>query len=447
MVRSLRLIIPAFAVVLAAGAALLTAPVSQAQADNTAPVVESVEFATDGPYKEDVPIEIVVKFSEPVYSTVSSDTVAIKILVTHLDNTMSEIDIQAASPDGEGEATDTIQFTYVALQRDRDGTVSVPAGILGDHAQYLRDAAGNFLGASPPYPAAIAKPGQDQRIDKTSPEIQFVDVNSEGPYGIGSTIEITATFTEEMAAAPGATLKIHIGGSERTATFDRADGQGIVFAYTVVSGDAGAVTVPDGSIAGTVTDRAGNPAASLAYTGAHAGNSPNVDPELVVTTPGSTGPTDITPPTVTYDSPNSLTVGIRIRTIAPETADTDIASFAVKEGSSLPATLRLDGTTGKITGRPTRGISHPTTVTVVVCDATGNCADATLSLPVIVDPDAIQTSTDPTLPEVEEIDLAAVTVGDAAPSTALRAAIALAGAALVLAGALAMRSCTRSGKM
>ena len=446
MVRSLRLIIPALAVTIAVCVAVLYSPVTQAQTDNTAPVVESVEFATDGPYKEDVPIEILVKFSEPVYSTVSSDTVAIKILVTHLDNTMSEIDIQAASPDGEGEATDTIQFTYVALQRDRDGTVSVPAGILGDDAQYLRDAAGNTLGLSPPYPAAIAKPGQDQRIDKTSPEIQSVDVNSEGPYGIGSTIEITATFTEEMADAPGATLKIHIGGSERTATFDRADGQGIVFAYTVVSGDAGAVTVPDGSIAGTVTDRAGNPAASLAFTGAHTGSSPNVDPALVVTTPG-TGPTDITPPTVTYDSPNSLTVGIRIRTISPETDDTDIASFTVKEGSSLPATLRLDDTTGRITGRPTRGISHPTTVTIVVCDATGNCADATLSLPVIVDPDAVQTSTDPTLPEVEEIDLAAVTVGDAAPSTALQAAIALTGAALVLAGALAMRYWTGCSKV
>ncbi len=245
-----------------------------------------------------------------------------------------------------------------------------------------------------------------------------------------------------MDDAPGATLKFQIGGVDKTATYERTDGQGVVFSYNVAQGDEGAVTVPNGSITGAVTDRTGNPAAALDFTGASAGTSPNVDPEVVVTPPDSTdttGTTDTTAPAVTYSKPGSLTVGIRIRTIAPKTDDTDIASYAVKDGSSLPATLRLDGTTGNITGRPTRAVSRTTTVTIVVCDTSGNCADATLSLPQVVDPETEQQTTVATLPDVDDPDLSAVNVGDAAPSTALRAAIALTGAALLLGGMLALR--------
>ncbi len=142
-------------------------------------------------------------------------------------------------------------------------------------------------------------------------------------------------------------------------------------------------------------------------------------------------------PSVRYKPPSSLTVGQRIRAIVPITSDTDIASYALKDGSVLPRGLRLDEKTGMITGRPATGIGRVTVVTVVVCDGakpTANCDEVTLKLPAIIDEEADAPPPEPQLPEVPPLDLSSVKVGDAAPSSGLLLALASAGAALVAGG-------------
>ena len=440
MVRSLRLLVPALAVLIAAGVALLFAPATQAQTDTTDPTVESVAFTSEGPYMEGDPIEVTVTFSEPVHDTGSTYYSQITLLV----GTSELATPRTLNPSPQSAAASTIVFTHIVTDRDGEGTVSVEENSLGDNAQYLRDADGNQLGSDPQH--AGVDGGDEHYIDHTAPTLQTVAVTTSGPYGVGSTIKITATFNDNMGPAPGATLKFQIGGAEKTATYSASDSSemSVVFAYTVVDGDEGAVTIPANPIAGPVADRAGNEAVAvgLEHAAVAAAEGQTVDPEVVVTLPDSTdttGTADTTAPAVTYSKPGSLTVGIRIRAIAPKTDDTDIASYAEKDGSSLPSMLRLDGATGNITGRPTRAVSRSTNVTIVVCDTSGNCADATLSLPAIVDPEAEQQTTVATLPDIENPDLSAVNVGDAAPSTALRAAIALTGVALLLGGMLALR--------
>ena len=128
-----------------------------------------------------------------------------------------------------------------------------------------------------------------------------------------------------------------------------------------------------------------------------------------------------------------MVLNVRIRPISPITED-DIASYAIEKGQ-LPRVLRLDETTGVITGRPGRETSAATTVTIEVCDTSGKCASFDLRFPRVVDPTIVESTPTPTLPRVPEPDLSEVTVGGAAPSTGLQIALAAAGGTLLLGGA------------
>ena len=143
--------------------------------------------------------------------------------------------------------------------------------------------------------------------------------------------------------------------------------------------------------------------------------------------------TDDVAPKVTWNVPQALVLNVRIRPISPITED-EVASYAIEKGQ-LPRVLRLDETTGVITGKPGRETSAATTVTIEVCDTSGNCASFDLRFPRVVDPTIVDSTPTPTLPRVPEPDLTGVTVGGAAPSTALQIALATAGGALLLGGA------------
>ncbi len=143
--------------------------------------------------------------------------------------------------------------------------------------------------------------------------------------------------------------------------------------------------------------------------------------------------TDDMKPDVTWNVPQALVLNVRIRPISPITED-DIASYAIEKGQ-LPRVLRLDETTGVITGRPGRETSAATTVTIEVCDTSGNCASFDLRFPRVVDPAIVESTPTPTLPRVPEPDLTGVTVGGAAPSSGLQIALAAAGGTLLLGGA------------
>ncbi len=266
------------------------------------------------------------------------------------------------------------------------------------------------------------------------PMLVSVAVISSGTLDVDGKVTVEAHFDRRMKVAGAPSLNIAIGGETHAAEYAGAGAAStrLTFAYTIVRGDNGAVTVPSGSIAlngGTITDvyKAKAPV-SLSFTRASVPAGLSVE----------TRPFDTTAPSVTYKPPSSLAVGQRIRAIVPITSDTDIRSYALKEGSVLPRTLRLDPDTGRITGRPTRAVGRSTVVTIIVCDnetdPKPNCAEVTLKLPAIIDEEADAPPPEPQLPEVPPLDLSTITVGDPAPTPTLLLALATAGATLLLAG-------------
>ena len=277
------------------------------------------------------------------------------------------------------------------------------------------------------------------RLRELAPMLVSVGVAGSGTLGAGDKVTVTVNFDKRVEVNGSPSLAIAIGGEARTAAYAGTASSTLTFRYTVVRGDNGAVTVPDGSIAlngGAITDLSESDETrpvSLSFTGASVPADLNAE----------TVPPDTTAPSVRYKPPSSLTVGQRIRTIVPITSDTDIASYKLKEGSVLPRTLRLNEETGWITGRPTRAVGRATVVTIIVCDSeldalgnnpNPNCAEVTLKLPAIIDEEADAPPPEPQLPEVPPLDLSNVKVGDPAPTPTLLLALAAAGAALLLAG-------------
>ena len=89
---------------------------------------------------------------------------------------------------------------------------------------------------------------------------------------------------------------------------------------------------------------------------------------------------DLTAPIVRYATPASLKVDTAA-TINPITSDTDIASCALAAGQAPPAGLRLDTSSGKVTGTPTARGTGATATQIVVHDRAGNSVTVRLSLP------------------------------------------------------------------
>ena len=85
--------------------------------------------------------------------------------------------------------------------------------------------------------------------DTTAPTISSVVVSLDdgGVYGIGDTIEVTVTFSENLTVIGSPHLELTIGNAARNAAYKSTTGSKIVFSYTVAVGD----TDTDGiSIAG-----------------------------------------------------------------------------------------------------------------------------------------------------------------------------------------------------
>ncbi len=93
-------------------------------------------------------------------------------------------------------------------------------------------------------------------------------------------------------------------------------------------------------------------------------------------------PVDLTPPSVSYTAPSSLTVGVLITQMAPTTSDTDIVSYATS-GDSLPLGLALNGATGLISGAPTTANTNTQTVGVLVTDDAGNVDRPQITFPAV----------------------------------------------------------------
>ena len=93
-----------------------------------------------------------------------------------------------------------------------------------------------------PYPVSA-------QADNTAPTVSSLAITSDtgdddtnfdddGVYGIGDSIEVTVTFSEDVSVTGSPQLELAIGSSNRTAEYESTDGSAAVFSYTVAEGDS-----------------------------------------------------------------------------------------------------------------------------------------------------------------------------------------------------------------
>ena len=77
--------------------------------------------------------------------------------------------------------------------------------------------------------------------DQTPPTVSQVAVISEpgedDTYVPGDSIEVSATFSEEVTVTGAPQLEIDVGGTTKTAAYSSTEGAQVVFSYTVATGD------------------------------------------------------------------------------------------------------------------------------------------------------------------------------------------------------------------
>ena len=87
--------------------------------------------------------------------------------------------------------------------------------------------------------------------DTTPPTVSSIAITSDtgddesyweddGIYGIGDSVEVTVTFSEDVTVTGRPELQLDIGGRAKTAGYESAEGSAVVFTYTVTEGDADA---------------------------------------------------------------------------------------------------------------------------------------------------------------------------------------------------------------
>ncbi len=176
----------------------------------------------------------------------------------------------------------------------------------------------------------------------------------------------------------GFTFKVHLGENLASGTGARSEtplsvevtiGDSAPLAVSPVQGEAGTWSVEVPANASFLTEGSHDVVVDW-YRG-----------EKLVASEATTILVDLTAPSVSYSEPASLTAGTPV-SISPSTTDTDIASYALKAGSSLPEGLTLDRASGAVSGTPSAAEAAGD-VTIVVTDEAGNTLEVTLALPAV----------------------------------------------------------------
>ena len=127
----------------------------------------------------------------------------------------------------------------------------------------------------------------------TAPSISSITITSDpdddahigvfytGVYGIDDSIEVTVTFSEDVTVTGTPRLRVDIGGTAKTASYESVEGSAVVFSYTVAEGDSDTNGIAIGANkltlnGGTIKDAAEN-AANLSHDALLAQNSHKVD--------------------------------------------------------------------------------------------------------------------------------------------------------------------------
>ena len=164
-----------------------------------------------------------------------------------------------------GSGTDTLTFSYTVRNGDNDDDgVSVDANALRLPAgAAIADV--NGLTAAIEHGALDDQPGH--KVDAIAPGIESVAITStpatDDAYLIDEMIEVTVTFSEDIATDGTPTLDLMVGEGVRAAACAQGSASTqLTCSYAVVANDfdADGISVDANMLKGTITDMVGNPA-------------------------------------------------------------------------------------------------------------------------------------------------------------------------------------------
>ena len=126
-----------------------------------------------------------------------------------------------------------LKFTYtvVAGDVDTDG-VDVKANSLTVAPNTIKDELDNPL--VPTF--AIVKGGTMQTVNAAVPTVGTISFTTTGPYKAGETIKVSVPILNATRFSGSPTLKLDVGGVEKTLTATNVTASPLLFTYTVVGG-------------------------------------------------------------------------------------------------------------------------------------------------------------------------------------------------------------------
>ena len=176
----------------------------------------------------------------------------------------------------------------------------------GEGASPIRDPAGN------PAAALARQAVANETPDISPPKVSTVSFSSSSgtdrTYAAGDDIQVTVTFSKEVAVTSSPQLTLNVGGEDRTAGYGSVTGAAVTFSYTVADGDSDGdgVSIDANSLSlngGTIKDSTDDRDAVLNHKAVAANAGHKVDasrPALVVTGGAVVNGSTLT---LTYDEP------------------------------------------------------------------------------------------------------------------------------------------------
>ena len=217
----------------------------------TGPSVDSVEISTDGPYASGDVIEVTVTFSGAV-----TVTGAPQIALT-VDTTTR----QAVYDRGSDSTALVFTYTVQDGENDADGvSIAENSLTLPGSGDAIQDTGGNDAVLDHDEVVADAA----QVVDTTAPTVSSVEISSDGPYGVGAGIDVTATFSEAVVVTGTPVIMLRVSTPRTTTAVTGTGTDTLVFTYMVEAGDddTDGVSIEANMLAqaggSTIQDAAGN---------------------------------------------------------------------------------------------------------------------------------------------------------------------------------------------
>ena len=245
-------------------------------ADTTAPTVSSVAVTSDpgddDTYGKGDAIEVTVTFSEDV-------------TVTGTPQMELDFDGTAKTADYSNTNGAAVVFSYtVALNDSATNGMAIGANKLSVNGSAIKDGSDND--ATLTHDAVDPDSGHKvDGSDTTAPTVSSVAVTSDpgddDTYGIGDSIDVTVTFSEDVTVTGTPQMELDFDGTAKTADYRNTNGAAVVFSYTVAlnDSDADGIAINANKLSlngGTVQDEAANNA-TLTHAAAAADSGHKVD--------------------------------------------------------------------------------------------------------------------------------------------------------------------------